>query len=263
MVNLCTNAVHAMSSKPGRLEISVQQVVINREQIAELHNLRAGTFMMLTVTDNGQGMDQATLDRVFDPFFTTKRPGEGTGLGLAIVQGIVSSHNGELRVQSTVGVGTSFSLYFPICSDPLPTPQTATDTIPLGNSEEILIVDDEPTIGAIVGTRLKQLNYRPTVFMDPMEALKAFNAAASRFSAVITDLTMPSMTGVDLVQAIRQTAGKLPVIVMTGYSQESVRSQLDVMPNCVVLQKPVDCDVIARTLGELLKTSRDGSNKPA
>jgi CheY-like chemotaxis protein len=239
----------------------VRRITIDMAQGAELQNLRSGTYMLLTVSDNGSGMDQATLDHVFDPFFTTKRPGEGTGLGLAIVQGIVSSHNGELRVRSTVGSGTTFDLYFPVCTDPLPEPTLTTKNVSYGRMEEILVVDDEPSIGAVIGTRLKQLHYLPAVFQDPVMALETFRASPSRFKAVITDLTMPSMTGLDLLQAIRQVADSLPVIVMTGYSQDTVSAKLNALPHCIVMQKPVDGDDIARILGDLLSKHRSAASK--
>jgi DNA-binding NtrC family response regulator len=160
-------------------------------------------------------------------------------------------------VQSTPGVGTTFELYFPpadevvVASAPLPQP------VPSGEQKEILVVDDEGPITAILAKRLQQFGYRPEVFNDPRAALAAFAAAPTRFQALVTDLTMPQLTGAELLQEIRVLRPSLPAIIITGYGQDSVRSKLDALPRCHLLLKPFDGDDLARALGNLLTAGND------
>ena len=251
VVNLCSNAVHAMRGHPGRLEVTLEPFEVSAVLAAEVPNLRTGPALCLTVADTGCGMDAATLDRIFDPFFTTKAPGEGTGLGLAIVQGIVRSHGAALRVRSTPGRGTTFELFFPVTTATTKVTSPAV-AAPRGNGEEIVIVDDERAVAAFVGKRLEQLGFRPTLFTDPRAALAAVTAAPRRFQAIVTDLTMPGLTGAELVEQCRAAGADLPTVVVTGYGTEAVHTALSSLPRCVVLSKPFDGDDLARHLHRLL-----------
>jgi len=251
VVNLCNNAAHAMRDRRGRLEVSLERLEVSARLAGEVPELQAGPAMRLTVADTGCGMDAATLQRVFDPFFTTKAPGEGTGLGLSIVQGIVRSHHGALRVRSTPGTGTTFELFFPLTTATA-TASPPTAAVPRGDGEEILVVDDERAVGAFVAKKLEQLGYRPTVFTDPRAALAEITAAPQRFHAMVTDLTMPGLTGAELVQQCRAAGADVPTVVITGYGTDSVHTALRSLPRCVVLSKPFDGDELARGLHRLL-----------
>jgi PAS domain S-box-containing protein len=258
VLNLCTNSVHAMNGRSGRITLSVKSVRVSEALAAEIPDLTVGEFMLLAVSDNGTGMDQATLDRVFDPFFTTKKQGEGTGLGLAIVQGIVASHRGALRVKSTVGEGTTFEIYFPETRENCITLEPD-QPAPRGNGEEILVVDDEPVVADFVASRLKQLGYRPLPFRDPLAALAAVSEAPTRFHAIITDLTMPQLTGADLVRKIRAFGLSMPAVVVTGYSPDATRTELSALSRCVVVQKPFSGDEVALALAQVLQTRAEES----
>ncbi len=254
VVNLCTNAIHAMRDRAGRLEIRVRRLVVDAGLAAEVPNLNPGPCLRLSVTDNGHGMDKATLNRIFDPFYTTKGQGEGTGLGLAIVQGVVASHGGALAVRSTPQMGTTFELYFPLSSE-RPTSAAAPGPVARGIGQEVLVVDDEEQVSAFVAARLRQFGYRPTVFNDARQALATFDAAPSRFGAVITDLTMPHLTGLDVLHHIRSQSPLLPVLILTGYGRELTGEKLDATPHCAVLQKPFSGDDLARALSQVINPS--------
>ena len=257
VVNLCSNAVHAMRGRPGRLEISLDRVELSPSLAAEFPTLPPGPGMCLTVADAGAGMNAETLGRIFDPFFTTKPPGEGTGLGLAIVQGIVHSHHGAVRVRSVPGSGTTFELFFPL-TDAATTPPPPADAVPRGHGEEILVVDDDRSVAAFVQQRLTQLGYRPTVFNDPRAALTEVVAKPRRFRALVTDLTMPGLTGEQLIRQCRAAGANLPAVLITGYGTEAVRSSLSSLPRCTMLSKPFDGEDLVRVLNRLLGEAPSG-----
>ena len=193
-----------------------------------------------------------TLSRIFDPFFTTKRPGEGTGLGLAIVQGILSGHNGAVRVRSAPGKGTTFDLYFPL-SEESPRKASPAGKIRRGADEEILLVDDEITVTDFAAKRLRLFGYRVNVFNDSSEALSAFDAEPSRYGAVVTDLTMPRMTGIELSRKIRASGSMIPIVIMTGYGRNLASAGGDAIKRCVVLNKPFVGDDLARALSRFFE----------
>ena len=252
IVNLCTNAVHAMRDRPGRLEVTIRNITADERLAAETPNLKPGPCLKLRVADNGRGMDQPTLERIFDPFFTTKLQGEGTGLGLAIVQGVVVGHGGALQVSSQLGVGTTFDLYFPRTETSESKPDLEKEPA-RGAGEEIMVVDDEPAIGAFASSRLQHFGYRPVLFNDPRLALETFNAAPGRFAALVTDLTMPQLTGLDLIDQLRPLRPSLPVVVLTGYGREHTREKLAALPHCILLPKPFSGEDLAHALGQVLR----------
>jgi PAS domain S-box-containing protein len=251
VLNLCTNAVHAMGADKGRLDVSVQQLHVDGARAAEIPHLQPGDWMLLAVSDTGHGMDEPTLRRIFDPFFTTKQPGEGTGLGLAIVQGIVANHHGALHVRSQPGRGTTFEIYLPVAlgSEEMP---VSTEPVPRGHGEEILVVDDEPTVAIYAGACLNQLNYRATVFHDPLEAVAACRAQPRRFAAIVTDLTMPRVTGVDLLHQVRAFGRDVPAIIMSGYHTDLARTKITSLPGAHIITKPFASDDLARLLHRVL-----------
>ncbi|HEY5808578.1 MAG TPA: ATP-binding protein, partial [Povalibacter sp.] len=252
VVNLGTNAIHAMAEGKGRLTISLEPVRVGDELAGEIPNLKCGAYMCLRIADTGQGMDATTLERIFDPFFTTKPQGKGTGLGLAIVQGAVMSHGGAVRVQSQPGVGTTFELYFPMVDAP-PT-ESAPSSAPLrGKGEEILIVDDEPFVAEYAQALLNRQGYRCAYYTDPREALAAFRAAPKRFSILVTDLSMPNLTGLELTDAIRSLSERFPVIVLTGYGDKATRDRIASLPNTAMMQKPFNSEALMHLLAEMIR----------
>ncbi len=256
VLNLCTNAIHAMRDQAGLLTVNVQRIIVDSTLASEVPNLAPGASMRLTVADNGQGMDAATVDRIFDPFFTTKRQGEGTGLGLAIVQGIVAAHRGALRVRSTPKTGTIFEIYLAVTEEARPTAPDITP-VPRGANEEVIVVDDERAVATFAATRLQQFGYSTTMFCEPRAALGAFTESPQRYVAIVTDLTMPHLTGLELIKQIRALGRMIPAVIVTGYGSDSIRANLDAIPRCIVLQKPFSGEDLARALHRVLNSSND------
>ena len=247
VVNLCTNAVHAIGDRAGKIAVRLHPVTIDTRLAAEITNLKPGPHLQLTVSDNGHGMDRATLERIFDPFFTTKPQGQGTGLGLSIVRSVVAAHGGALQVQSHPGTGTTFNLYFPIVTEPVAQPAQATPVLN-GHGEEILLVDDETMVADFAMAALVQYGYRPAKFYDPREALASFHATPGRYAALVTDLTMPHLTGLDLLDTIRATRPEMPAIILTGYGSSNSQQAITRRPRCILLRKPFSGEALAREL---------------
>ncbi len=258
VINLCQNAVHAMRGRSGRIDVSLERIEVTDSLAAELPGFQPGPAMRLTVADNGCGMNAATLERVFDPFFTTKAPGEGTGLGLSIVQGIMHSHHGAVRARSQPGLGTTFDLFFPVTTAAVSLTPLA-GVVPQGQQEEILVVDDEPSVAAYVAKQLEHSGYRPMAFSDPHAALAQVISTPQRFRAIVTDLTMPVLTGVELVQRCRAAGADVPVVIITGYGTDALQATLQSLPRCKILSKPFEGDDLARILHRVLN---GGSTPP-
>ena len=218
IMNLCTNALHAMRGLNGQLDVIEELVDISTEMIAVHPQLREGRFLRISIRDTGCGMPTHVLQRIFEPFFTTKPPGEGTGLGLSVVHGIIQAHQGALTVYSQPGQGTVFRIHFPITSARTGDPeQNLTHEVPKGRGERILFVDDEAPIVRIAGDLLRHLNYSPLCFTNPHEAADAFAENPGGFDLLVTDLTMPGMGGIELCRRLRQLRPDLPVVLASGF----------------------------------------------
>lgn len=197
IVNLCTNAAHAMHGKVGVLEITLTDITLQEDVAGTLPDLHAGPYVELSVKDTGHGMGREVLDRIFNPFFTTKEPGRGTGLGLPVVYGIVKDHGGGIVVESEPGRGTTVRVLIPR-TDPVEAPPEAVpDGLPPGGSERILYVDDEEDLVATTGEMLRRLGYEVVATTGSVEGLKLFTAQPGRFDLIITDQTMPLVTGTE------------------------------------------------------------------
>ena len=219
IMNLCTNAGHAMEPAGGVLEINLAQITVDAETLTPPHTLEAGQYLKLAVSDTGCGMTPEIMSSIFDPYFTTKDLGEGTGLGLAVVHGIVKEYGGDIVVDSTPGEGSTFTLYFPavraVAAD---SQQVERRLLPRG-AEHILVVDDEPPILKINAHILEQLGYRVTTENDSLRALACFEKDPSAFDLVLSDVTMPKLTGDKLATEIMRIRPEMPVILCSGYSR--------------------------------------------
>jgi len=214
LMNLGTNAAHAIGDRHGVIEIQQTLVDVGKGIHPDLH---PGRYACLTVRDSGHGMDRQTLERAFEPFFTTKDPGVGTGLGLAVVHGIVKSHEGVVLVESSPDRGTTFKLYFPAIAGQTLRDSTPTSEVPRGAGERVLFVDDEPSLTDVTRRMLERLGYNVVAHASSTDALAAFRADPSAFDVVISDLTMPVMTGAQLALEMRRVRANVPVILSTGY----------------------------------------------
>jgi PAS domain S-box-containing protein len=215
LMNLGTNAAHAIGDHHGVIELRQSLVDVGTDTVHP--DLRPGRYVCLTVHDSGHGMDRATLERAFEPFFTTKGPGVGTGLGLAVVHGIVKSHDGVVLIESTPGRGTTFRLYFPAVTCATTEVSSPEPAVPRGAGERVLFVDDEPALTAVTQRMLERLGYHVVALGSSTEALATFRADPLAFDVVISDLTMPVMTGTQLALEMRRVRANVPVILSTGY----------------------------------------------
>jgi CheY-like chemotaxis protein len=252
-LNLATNAAYAMRGKGGVLRVELAREELDAERARNL-DVAPGTFVMLSVTDQGEGMDAATRHRVFEPFFTTKRPGEGTGLGLSVVHGIVHSHGGAIDIKSAPGEGATLRIYFPAAEareesivEPGATPAT-------GGGEHILIVDDEPAIVALLKRMLESRGFRVTAYSSSEEALACFRDRADQFDAVITDQTMPRMSGTQLARAVHELRPDTPVVLTTGYVDDAAHRDGG-REIAGVAVKPYDAAAITTVLRKVLDRS--------
>jgi len=253
LMNLCTNSAYAMRQSGGVLQISLKQEEIGKGAAPAPHGLAPGRYAKLTVSDTGQGIDEASLDRIFDPFYTTKRQGEGTGLGLSVVYGIVKGSGGSVEATSKPGQGTTITVYLPLTA---PSRETAARDEPeiSGGTERILFVDDEAMLADIAGRVLRSLGYRVTTRTSSVEALELFRARHGDFDLVITDMTMPNMTGADLARQMLAIRPGLPVILCTGYSEIMSAEQARQAGIRGYVMKPLTRREIAKAVRSALDT---------
>ncbi len=220
LMNLCTNAADAMRDTGGLLSVSLTEMMVDTDTAALHGDLKPGPYLRLTVGDTGGGMDNAVMDRIFEPFFTTKERSEGSGMGmgLAVVHGIVKNHGGAIGVYSEVGKGSTFNVFLPLVQSE-PTPESSSlETIPKGK-ERILLVDDEISVARSAQNMLKSLGYQVISKTNSTEALEAFRREPEGFDLVITDQTMPFMSGAELAQELLRSRPGLPIILCTGFSE--------------------------------------------
>jgi PAS domain S-box-containing protein len=256
LINLCTNAAHAMEKNGGRLTVNLEQVSLSRNEIVFDTHLLPGDYIKLTVRDTGDGIDPKHLQRIFDPYFTTKDVGKGTGMGLSIALGIARAHGGGIRTQSRIGVGTTLEVFLPHARQDAGE-EAAQDkqSLPSG-TERILLVDDEKMLVDLNQARLHYLGYTVTSAVDPNQALTFFQSDPKRFDLVITDMTMPGMTGDRLCREIRNIREDVPIILCTGYSERISGETARAAGLAGYLEKPVDMHTLAATVREVLNTAQ-------
>ncbi|MGD0231236.1 MAG: PAS domain S-box protein [Syntrophorhabdales bacterium] len=218
LMNLCINAAHAMREKGGTLLIGLSDVTFVRPQEMPEAGMEPGAYVILSVKDMGTGMTDDVQKRMFEPFFTTKEAGQGTGMGLAVVYGVVKSHGGAISVQSRADEGSTFTIFLPCAEATAKEEQAETGPVP-GGKERILFVDDEPAVVDMASQMLQRLGYNVTVALSGPDALKTFLDEPDRFDLVITDQTMPDLTGIELARRILEVRQDVPIVLTTGYSE--------------------------------------------
>lgn len=252
VLNLCVNAEHAMRETGGILEMKVDRIELD-DTLARSHpELEPGSHVRFMIRDSGHGMTPEVMERIFDPYFTTKSIGEGTGLGLAMVHGMIVSHGGAVTVESTPGAGTTFTLYFPCIQASVGEPTPSQGALSPG-AGRIMIVDDEPMLASAMQALLTRLGYDVSPYTSSREALVAFAAQPERFDLVVTDQTMPGMTGEQLARELRHCRPDIPIILCTGFSHvinaERVREQgID-----AYYMKPMDMQELSSTIQRVLE----------
>ncbi len=255
IMNLCTNAQYAMAEQGGTLAVTIQAVDLDKEAVASHLDLHPGRYLQLTVEDTGTGIPEEIVDRIFEPYFTTREEGRGTGLGLATVHGIVTAGNGAMTVESEPQQGTVFTLYFPVVSAPeLYSKKDAPEPIQ-GGDEKILFVDDEPMIAELGKQMLSRLGYKVQAMTDPVAALELVRHGPDAFKLLITDMTMPGLTGEKLAREVRLLCPDIPIILCTGFNQKMTRIRAVKSGYSQLLMKPVGLDELAGAVRRAL----DGS----
>jgi PAS domain S-box-containing protein len=262
LMNLCTNASFAMQEEGGVLEVSLSDVDLDADFAKQHPDVKPGKFIRLIVSDTGYGMSPEVSERIFDPFFTTKKMGQGTGMGLSVVHGIVKSHGGTIIVESSPGKGSAFSVFLPAIESEV-TDQVDQAQLALTGNERILFVDDEDFQADIGKRMLERLGYRVTAKTNSVEALDLFRQTPDEFDLVITDMTMPDMTGDVLARKLISIRPDIPIIVCTGYS---ARINPDIIKEIGIKEmamKPVVMKDIAQMIHRVLSREADRRNKTA
>jgi len=252
IMNLCTNAYHAMKKRGGVLSVSLQPLIITGESDDININLTPGSYLKIEVSDTGIGIEKEALKRIFDPYYTTKNQGEGTGLGLSVVHGIVTSLNGDIQVYSEPDIGSKFRVYLPVVSSGFKgnTHDTAA-TLPTG-TEYIMVVDDDILIADITARKLEKLGYSVTKLTGSIDALHQFEHDPDLFDLIITDMTMPNMTGEELATNILRLRPAKKIILCTGYSDLINNEKARQLGIRAYIMKPVVMDTLAVTVRNVL-----------
>jgi len=253
IMNLCTNAVHAMEDKGGYLEIALTNESIDLKPSNGQADLQPGRYVKLSVKDTGHGIRPDLIEKIFEPYFTTKEVGKGTGMGLSIVHGIVKSYNGEITVESEVNKGTCFNIYLPVIdAEALVQEKILEQMIPPKGSERVLVVDDVKASLDTLTDTLEWLGYNVTGRTSSIEALEAFRHNPARFDLVITDQTMPNMTGRELAQKLMSIRKDIPIILCTGFSEQIDEKRAKEMGIRAFVMKPIVMEQIAKTIRDAL-----------
>ncbi len=251
IMNLCTNAGHAMRPTGGTLEVNLTTETLSSDFTEQQPSALPGEYLKITVKDTGPGIDLEILDRIFDPYFTTKKKGEGTGMGLAVVQGIVQGCNGFITVETLQGKGACFNVYLPVIQMEEPVQTKVVRTIP-GGHERILFVDDEPPLADLSKQILERMGYRVIIKTSSLEALELFKSNPDAYDLVISDMTMPHMTGDVLTRRLRAVRPGIPVIICTGYSEKVTQEMIDRLKIRALIMKPIIRDELLLTVRQIL-----------
>jgi two-component system, cell cycle sensor histidine kinase and response regulator CckA len=262
LMNLCTNASHAMEGQVGVLEIGLDNALLTDLDRRMKPDIEAGRYIKLTVTDTGRGMDSWVRERIFEPYFTTKGAGKGTGLGLAVVHGIVKAHAGVIEVHSELGKGSSFTIWLPVADGIEKPKKNHEQPLPLG-TERVLYVDDEKALAELYTQQLNLLGYRTEFKTSSTEALQSFESDPNKFDAVITDLTMPHKTGLNLAKELLAIRPDLPIILCTGFSDQINEEVARCCGISAFLHKPVLIHELADALRKSLNESNGSKEKKA
>jgi signal transduction histidine kinase/ActR/RegA family two-component response regulator/PAS domain-containing protein len=256
IMNLGTNAWHALERGSGRIDVTVEAADLDIDAARALPGRRPGRWVRLGVRDTGVGMDAATLEHIFEPFFTTKGPDRGTGLGLAVVHGIVASHNGSIAVASRPGGGTTFEVYLPPVNQGVAPRAPDVIRAPRGAGEHVLFIDDEPMLNRSGARVLERCGYRVTAFADPRAALEQLGRQPDDFALVITDMNMPDLSGLEVARAVRARRPDLPILLLSGNLAQEVRAEAAELGIQSVLQKPWTVDDLAEAVNRLVRAPR-------
>ncbi len=253
IMNLCTNAAQAMDTDGGRLRVELAQEILAKRDVVTQPGIEPGPFARISVEDNGKGIAPEHIGKIFNPYFTSKKTGEGTGLGLAVVHGIVQSYRGFINVDSTPGKGTRFDVFIPTIETEQLLEVAEEMNLPTGH-EHILVVDDEEVLVDVISGILTFMGYQVTTSNSSNEALVKFAAAPVDFDLVLTDMTMPDLTGIQLSNRLREIRPDIPIVLCTGYSHQLINRRPEELGLKAIVMKPIQTSELARTIRKVLDT---------
>ncbi|MGD0230267.1 MAG: PAS domain S-box protein, partial [Syntrophorhabdales bacterium] len=256
LINLCTNAGQALKTGKGVIDVRLSDFVLSDPADAPHPDMEPGHYVRLSVTDTGPGFDALTKDRIFEPFFTTKEPG-AKGMGLSVVYGIVKGHHGAITVSSAPGRGSTFTVYFRKPKEALPEEQTGPSAGPGSGKRRILFVDDEEALVEMGRQMLERLGYEVVAEKDSVRALKRFQRDPERFDLVITDQTMPNMTGIELAKRLMSIKKDIPIILCTGFSEAISSESAKAMGIREFVMKPIIKNEMAETIRRVIADQQD------
>ena len=251
LMNLCTNASYAMKDRGGILEITLKEIEIEEEDIRNYPDLSPGTYVNLIARDTGCGIDEVTMERIFEPFFTTKKPGEGTGMGLSVVHGIVKSYGGTITVTSEEHKGSTFSVILPKLASGTIAEPLVFKPLPRGHGN-ILFIDDEEELAILEKENLEELGYNVTAVTGSVEALNLFRENPGHFDLIITDHTMPFITGLELIEVIKKTSPSMPFILTTGFGDLISDEKASEIGIKKLIKKPFKLYELAEVISDIL-----------
>jgi signal transduction histidine kinase/CheY-like chemotaxis protein len=254
ILNLCNNAVHAMNER-GELLLGLRRAELKQTDITARYDCSPGEYLCLSVQDNGCGIPAEIQEKIFDPFFTTKELYEGTGMGLSTVQGIIEQHHGMITVKSSLGQETIFNLYFPVADQPKKEVTRDAEAEIQRGTERILFIDDDQMVANLNELMLTELGYQVAVVTDSVEALKLFSTNVDNFDLIITDQTMPELTGKELIQKIKKLRPEIPTILCTGYSSKINEEEARQLGISAFLMKPTDFTEMSQVIRTVLEKS--------
>jgi len=257
VVNLCTNAFHAIDNEKGAIEVKLQRREISAAEVVGETEVVPGSFIVLSVSDTGCGMDKATIKHIFEPYFTTKDVGKGSGLGLAVIHGIVGRYHGFIRVESEPGKGSAFHIYIPALEKEAEILEKVVKQATLaGGTERVLVVDDEEAITKVIKTILDRLGYKVIATTDSQKALELVRNDPNQFDLLITDQSMPHLSGVDLARKILKLNPTMPIILCTGYSSAISEKEALAIGIRKYLLKPVARSTLVQIVRQVLDERR-------
>jgi CheY-like chemotaxis protein len=251
IMNICTNAYHAMMSQGGKLDVKLDVMEVDSRKIRSTNKIKSGAYVRLTIADTGHGMDKQTMDRIFEPFFTKKEVGAGSGLGLSVVHGIVSSYNGAIEVNSTSGKGSTFKIYLPQHTESNIDDENSRESATRGN-ERILFVDDEKEITYMGKKMLESLGYTVDIRTDGHSAIRELQNDPGKYDLLVTDQAMPRMLGTELVRAARKTQPDLKVIIITGFRDSIPKNAESELGVSEIVLKPLILSDFSNLIREVL-----------
>jgi two-component system NtrC family sensor kinase len=253
VMNLCTNAFHAMMDRGGILEVTLEDTTIGQDGlVANNTKLLPGRYVTLSVSDTGNGMSLMTISKIFEPYFTTKEKGKGTGLGLAVVHGIVEDHRGGIVVSSQPGYGTTFKVYLPVANQEAVTEPESLSAPRSRSGERVMVVDDESPLRDLLSQFLIEAGYRVDTFANGMEAWQALSKAPQSWDLLLTDQTMPGITGEQLAAMVMGIRPEMPILLCSGYGMRPNADQVKKMGVTAYLQKPLDRNTLLTSIATVL-----------